>query len=79
MQMLGIPWAAALIYAGFAEFNFYIAAAVGVLIGAVLYASMRSRMMLANLQRSPFGAVAMLLITQLITVSLLYGIGYLFS
>lgn len=72
--ILGFPWAAAAIYAGWERLPWLAAILVGV--GGVLYVMLRPTILTAHFQRSPVGTLVMLIVTQGITVAILYGIGF---
>jgi hypothetical protein len=78
MEILGIPWAAAIIYAGYSQYDFWVTVVVGALIGAVMYGVMRSTFIMRVMQEAPH-RLLYLLVPQAITVAALYGLGYLFS
>jgi hypothetical protein len=73
IELLGLPWGAAAIYAGWSG-TYFLAAAL-VPIGIILYGCMRVTVVLASLQRGRIQTLVWLVVTQSITVAILYGVG----
>ena len=73
VEILGIPWAVAGIYAGWSgKLWLYV---VLVFLGIILYALIRQRAVISAFQISPARALVWLLTCQSITVGIFYGIG----
>ncbi len=77
MEILGIPWAIALIWAGAAGVSWwwtFIFAAVGL----IIYALMRTNQMVLHAQRGDlWSAIPMYYLAQLAMAALLFGVGAL--
>jgi hypothetical protein len=73
MEILGIPWAAAGIYAGWSgKFWLYV---VLVFVGILMYSLMRQDAVISAFQVSPIRALVWLLTCQSITAGIFFGIG----
>jgi len=73
MGLLGLPWAAAAIYAGWAKLYWFAGSLV--LIGTLLYFLLKGAAIIRHIQRSPLQLIIGTIVSQAIMVSILFGIG----